>query len=173
MGKIIKITEEQFKRLFEETEQLLVEYAIPKNEAVVKAQAIWQQVLENWCLIDYLRITQDGRLQINRAHWGGELVTHLNNMARLNIKGNNTPKARVSAFGQAWEKCGLDNAKIIIKRLQTKFAVKEKINAKLNVYEEIAMDFISAKDTLLSLVGILENNDDKRRAMFVEYASQL
>ena len=103
MGKIIKITEEQFKRLFEETEQLLVEYAIPKNEAVVKAQAIWQQVLENWCLIDYLRITQDGRLQINRAHWGGELVTHLNNMARLNIKGNNTPQGSGERF---WSSMG-------------------------------------------------------------------
>lgn len=173
MGKIIKITEEQFNRLFEETEELLVEYAISKNEAVAKAQAIWQQVLENWCLIDYIRITQDERLQINRAHWGGELVTHLNNMARLNIKGNNNSKARINAFGQAWEKCDLDNVQTVIKRLQTKFVVKEKINAKLNVYEEIAMDFISAKDTLLNLVSILENNDDKRRTIFVEYASQL
>lgn len=58
------------------------------------------QILENWCLIRYAKLSNTRKDDI--SHWKSELIAHISNAANNKIKGNNSIASRVKAISEVW-----------------------------------------------------------------------
>ena len=64
----------------------LLEMAIPRNDYKSRAEELLLQILQNWCLVKYCRISHDDNLMHFRNHWATELRAQMRELASLEIK---------------------------------------------------------------------------------------
>ena len=89
-GKIIRLTESELHAIIKEavTRELdyLMEYKAPRKDLVKAASNFCGQLLSHWCCIRFFTITNIPTTDI--AHWRGEVIGAMNNIAKVHLKGN-------------------------------------------------------------------------------------
>ena len=80
--------------------RLLTEMAYPRQEFKRKADELTTQITQNWCLINYAKLTNNRQEVVE--HWKNELSAHITNVAKMKIKKNNSFSMRVNALNEVW-----------------------------------------------------------------------
>lgn len=149
------ISEDRLRQILREEltnciqESLILEYAVPRKEFVEKIENLFDQIIENWCLVHYCTLV--GRTEL-KEHWKSELRAHLLKSLRYKISGNNSYEARVKAIGSICDKDELNDANIINMTVNTKFKV-EKIDVKSNEYKQCITDCANAMGDIINVIA--------------------
>lgn len=112
----------------------LYEYAYNRSKFIESVDALMPQIIQNWCLIRYCRITKSDDKTIN--HWKSELTAHLKNLCVMQLKGGNKPSKRLKAVKEAFGLMDYFNRPEVIKMLCEDKFIEEGINP--NTKESIA-----------------------------------
>lgn len=152
MENIYNISETEIKRIVKDVvrealNEVLQKYAI--NEMAMslsdykkRVEAHMQQILENWCLVRYVTLTDD-KLQL-KNHWKRELAAHINQIAQIKLKNGNDISTKQNAIFNLWNMYDWDTDEACIaQRLFAKFQ-EEGIPTNTPEYAQVVSDFKKA-----------------------------
>lgn len=142
INSAVEIVMEQYKR------ELLTEMPFPRGEYKAKVDDRIPQVITNWCLVRYCTLT--GRIA-TKNHWQNELITHIESIARLSIKGNNKKSARTKVLNEIWYDNDYNTYKAINFTIHGKF-LDENINTNTHAYIVSINDFIRDAHNLFDVI---------------------
>lgn len=163
--RVINITEEELKHLISESVKnylnsdkgaMLLEMAMERKAFKERVEHLLPQIIENWCLIYYSRITNTNAQLIN--HWKSELNTHISSVISYQIKGNNQPQKRSKVIGEIWDELDYNLPNTISIIIRSKF-LKEHLNVKSNEYFETCEQFVNYSDDLIYTLSQYGNVD--------------
>lgn len=183
MAKKIIINEHQLNVI-----RLLEYYASERSSLVKDIFSLMRQIAENWCLLKYLNESQDESKMQLFNHWATELKGCLVPLNQTQLKGNNTPENRYSAFNEGWDKGVKQLLGNNFKWIDDKFA-KEQIDLsnpddwvycnqsdewlqRGELVQRIKQDFLNSKDTILQLVSAPYTSDEIQEAC-IQYFQEL
>ena len=160
--KYIRLTESELHRIISEEVKrvipLILEYAVPRNKFVDGAYDLLEQICQNWCLIRYSRLVNDGNVNVN--HWKSELKAHMKNIAQTKIKKNNSVTSRASALAEAFDWSDFDKSeKKIFLFASDKFEEEGYPSDYEEPFVTVCFDFKHEVKNLILLMAN-SNNDD-------------
>ena len=148
MEKIIKEIVDRYIK-----ENVLMEYFVNRSAFVKHVEALYKQIIENWCLIHYCTLID--RIE-TKIHWKRELFAHMGNIVDEGIKNNNSHQTRQKAIMDVFEKNNVFNHEVIYKLIIKKFQI-EHINNK----EIIAQVVNDCYESLNDIIDILSYYNDR------------
>lgn len=163
--RVITITEEELKHLISESVNnylssdkgsMLLEMAMERKAFKERVERILLQIIENWCLIYYSKITNSNEKLIN--HWKSELDAHISSVISYQIKGNNSPQKRNKVICELWDELDYKLPQTIAIIVRNKF-LKEHLDIKSNEYFETCEQFVNYSDNLIHTLSQYGNTD--------------
>lgn len=135
---------------------ILLEMALPRKEYINRVDAELPQLIENWCLVHYAKLSGDKQELIN--HWRNELRTHIFNIVKLKLK-DDKQLVYEKALYEIWNKMEYYDPEIINMTIISKF-IKENINVRNNKdYLNTIYDFITQSKRLIYIMSNKNVND--------------
>lgn len=143
---------------------LLLEFALPRKKVKGRISNMLPQIIENWCLIKYSNINNINNNLVN--HWKNELSAHLNNVSRLQIKENDSFDNRKTLLNSIIIEEDLTDVNVIDMIICSKF-VKENISIDSKEYGNVIIDFINNINIIVDLIC------NKNRDLILNYIKEL
>lgn len=163
---LITITEEELKSLISEyvnnylssdKGNMLIEMAMERKAFKERVEHILPQIIENWCLIYYSRITNTNKKLIN--HWKSELDAHISSIISYQIKGNNSLQKRNKIILNLCNELDYNLTQTIAIIVRNKF-LKEHLDVKSKEYFETCEQFTNYSDDLIHTLSQYGNVDE-------------
>lgn len=160
------MTEEELKHLISECVNnylssdkgnMLIEMAMKRKSFKERVEHILPQIIENWCLIYYSRITNTNKKNIN--HWKSELDAHISSIISYQIKGNNSQQKRNKIILNLWDELDYNIAQTIAIIVRNKF-LKEHLDVKSKEYFETCEQFTNYSNYLIHTLSQYGNVDE-------------
>lgn len=153
------------KKLLEDRNNgILTEMALSRKSIKARIINLFPQIIIHWCLIKYSITNNVNNELVN--HWKTELTTHINNVARLQIKENNSYNSRKILVNQIIDEEDLTDANVIDFIISPKFS-EENINISSVEYGNVIIDFINNINEIVNLIAL------KNRDNIIEYIHNL
>lgn len=153
-GKYIRLTEERLNQIVKEAVEkhleMILEYAIPRKDFVNNTAHLVGQILENWCLTHYCKLS--GRTEA-KEHWMMELLTHMMNIGDDSIKGNDSYESRVKAICEGFAKKDIPSNPERIRKLIATKLILERIDPKDPLIIQCVEDCHNAIETIISHIA--------------------
>ena len=124
----------------------IFEMAYSRQDYLRNISGLCYQIVENWCLIKYCNLYDE--VNYNRLHWSNELIAHLENLRRCQLK-SGLDKYKTTKFGFV-ENAELDNIDIVDDVLELKWDNEKLPNDTKRI---IAKEFIDALPKLFELIS--------------------
>lgn len=158
----IKLTEQDLLSVIKESvyqvfkDNVLLEYAVSRKEFVRNVYNLSYQIIENWCLIHYCTLTKRTE---TKEHWKDELYAHIDNIVFDGIKSNNSPKSRLKAIIQAFDRADLyKDETVIYNKVQRKF---KKEGIKLDdVFNIVVTDCFNSINDIANVLASAKNETE-------------
>ena len=134
----------------------LFEYLSHRDEFIDDVFALHRQIIENWCLIHYCTLTKRTE---TKEHWKDELYAHIDNIVFDGIKSNNSPKSRLKAIVQAFDRADLyKDETVIYNKIQRKF---KKEGIKLDdVFNIVVTDCFNSISDIANVLASVKNETE-------------
>lgn len=162
-GKYIRLTEQDLNNIINEVVEkkinsLLEYYAINRSRFKERILNQVQQIIENWCLVSFCSLTNN---DINRCkeHWRNELGTALQNVARPELKRNNSFEYRYKLIKSVFDEEDLCNDPNRILLLIRRKFTNEGIDYKSKEVKTVCDMFIDNIDDIIKSMADSSYND--------------
>lgn len=111
-------------------ENTIVKMANSKSEFEKLVYNLFEQIIENWCLVKLCDLYPKESFSINRNHWCSELKSYINRIYRFKIKSNNNHRYKYiyNIFVNSYELNDKNEVADIIRRKFTKGGLQKYIN---------------------------------------------
>lgn len=153
--KLRKMINEAIQNYLNNNEcNLLMEMAFERKAYKDKVDHIIPQIIVNWCLIYYAKVTQTKTTTIN--HWKTELKAHLKTIVRMKPK-DKSWKQKV--LMEIWEENEYSDIEVIDYVVSTTFQT-EHIDTSTDVYYETLQMFVSQSDDIIRLLYSCNNKTE-------------
>lgn len=159
------IINESVRRIVKEElgKYCLNEMAMPLSDYKKCVESRLFQILENWCLIRYATLSGDCNNLKN--HWRVELMSHINYLANLKLKGKNSALSKEKCLYSVFNKYDLDtDESCIAGHIWTKF-VTEGLPTDGEIFSQVVSDF---KSSIRDIAGVILSNDRKQIFQYVQ-----
>ena len=115
-------------------ENTIVEMANSKSEFEKLVYNLFEQIIENWCLVKLCDLYPQESFSINRNHWCSELKSYIGRIYRFKIKSNNNHKYKYiyNIFVNSYE---LNDKNEVANWIRNKF-IKEDLQKYINIISE-------------------------------------
>ena len=144
------------ERLLEDRgNNILTEMALPRKSVKSRISNIFPQIIENWCLIKYS--TNNGVNGNLVNHWKSELLAHINNTSRLQIKENDAFDSRKKLLNQMIIEEDLTDVNVVDLIICAKFR-EEGIDISSREYGNVIIDFINNINEIVNLISLKDRN---------------
>ena len=145
------LTEKKFQEIVaKEVEKLLNEMAMPLSLYKDKVADILPQMIENWCLVYYCRIS--GTHQDLRNHWASELSAAMGKIANMNIKGGNHAVVRMKALFYVWNLYDYDTSEMVVSNVVWNKFRKENIDTTSEFYSDTISAFLKSTKEIINVL---------------------
>lgn len=136
-------------------EDLILEMSIPKKSFKDKIENLSQQILENWCLVRFCKLTNRTTL---KTHWSYEFRNHILSLMRYKIKQNNDYENRLKVVKEVWDELEYNtDTNVINMTVNNKFR-KEDIDTKSQEYYQVLEDCMNESNTIIDLIAKADIN---------------
>lgn len=140
------------------TEKKLQEIVAKEVEKVALPLALYKdnvsdilpQLIENWCLVYYCRLS--GTHKNLRNHWASELSAAMGKIANMNIKGGNHAIVRVKALFHVWNLYDYDTSESVISNVIWKKFQKEHIDTTSEFYSGTISAFLNSTKEIIDVL---------------------
>lgn len=130
---------------------LLSEMELKRKDYKDKIDNLSAQMIENWCLIHYCRISDIDNTSINQ--WKSELTEDLLTAARYNIKGTDKWEDKEQAIREVWNDNDYHFPNTIEYVIYNKFH-KEGLDTDNEIFLKTISDCITSFNVLLHLISL-------------------
>lgn len=145
------LTEKKLQEIVaKEVEKALNEMAMPLSLYKDKVADILPQVIENWCLVYYCRIS--GTHQDLRNHWASELSAAMGKIANMNIKGGNHAVVRMKALFYVWNLYDYDTSEMVVSNVIWNKFRKENIDTTSEFYSDTISAFLKSTKEIIDVL---------------------
>ena len=145
------LTEKKLQEIVaKEVEKALNEMAMPLSLYKYKVADILPQIIENWCLVYYCRIS--GTHQELRNHWASELSAAMGKIANMNIKGGNHAVVRMKALFYVWNLYDYDTSEMVISNVIWNKFRKENIDTTSEFYSDTISAFLKSTKEIIDVL---------------------
>lgn len=145
------LTEKKLQEIVaKEVEKALNEMAMPLSLYKDKVADILPQIIENWCLVYYCRIS--GTHQDLRNHWASELSAAMGKVANMNIKGGNHAVVRMKALFYIWNLYDYDTSEMVISNVIWNKFRKENIDTTSEFYSDTISAFLKSTKEIINVL---------------------
>ena len=145
------LTEKKLQEIVaKEVEKALNEMAMPLSLYKDKVADILPQIIENWCLVYYCRIS--GTHQELRNHWASELSAAMGKIANMNIKGGNHAVVRMKALFYVWNLYDYDTSEMVISNVIWNKFRKENIDTTSEFYSDTISAFLKSTKEIIDVL---------------------
>ena len=152
------LTEKKLQEIVaKEVEKALNEMAMPLSLYKDKVADILPQIIENWCLVYYCRIS--GTHQDLRNHWASELSAAMGKIANMNIKGGNHAVVRMKALFYVWNLYDYDTSEMVISNVVWNKFRKENIDTTSEFYSDTISAFLKSTKEIINV--LLTKSEEK------------
>jgi hypothetical protein len=161
----MRVLKKKIKRFLYETMEIpvelspLFEMAIDRVSYCNKIRSQLRQILENFCLIEYVEQSKDKQELQN--HWKSELAGILVSLGGEELKGGNKKKTKLKAIWKEFEEPDYDKNQKKIQRVVMNKFFKEQISVKNEMFLKIANNFIKALPMIVDLIA--DGNEEETR----------
>lgn len=138
---------------------LINEMAVDRKFIQNKADAEFRNIIENWCLLKYVSLTND-KMEL-RNHWRKELNAALRNVSRYKLNNGNNRDVVYKAIYQSYIEFAEYDKSDLTYEFYYKF-IEEQIETDLGKLE------ILFKDELLNIIHIMAYGTDEEIFNYVE-----
>lgn len=145
------LTEKKLQEIVaKEVEKALNEMAMPLSLYKDKVSDILPQLIENWCLVYYCRIS--GTHKHLRNHWASELSAAMGKIANMNIKGGNHAIVRMKALFHVWNLYDYDTSESVISNVIWNKFQKEHIDTTSVCYADTISAFLNSTKEIVDVL---------------------
>ena len=145
------LTEKKLQEIVaKEVEKALNEMAMPLSLYKDKVADILPQIIENWCLVYYCRIS--GTHQDLRNHWASELSAAMGKVANMNIKGGNHAVVRMKALFYVWNLYDYDTSEMVVSNVVWNKFRKENIDTTSEFYSDTISAFLKSTKEIINVL---------------------
>ena len=145
------LTEKKLQEIVaKKVEKALNEMAMPLSLYKDKVADILPQMIENWCLVYYCRIS--GTHQDLRNHWASELSAAMGKIANMNIKGGNHAVVRMKALFYVWNLYDYDTSEMVISNVIWNKFRKENIDTTSEFYSDTISAFLKSTKEIIDIL---------------------
>ena len=145
------LTEKKLQEIVaKEVEKALNEMAMPLSLYKDKVADILPQIIENWCLVYYCRISVTH--QELRNHWASELSAAMGKIANMNIKGGNHAVVRMKALFYVWNLYDYDTSEMVISNVIWNKFRKENIDTTSEFYSDTISAFLKSTKEIIDVL---------------------
>ena len=145
------LTEKKLQEIVaKEVEKALNEMAMPLSLYKDKVADILPQLIENWCLVYYCRMS--GTHQNLRNHWASELSAAMGKIANMNIKGGNHAIVRMKALFHVWNLYDYDTSERVISNVIWEKFQKEHIDTTSEFYADTISAFLKSTKEIVDVL---------------------
>lgn len=145
------LTEKKLQEIVaKEVEKALNEMAMPLSLYKDKVADILPQLIENWCLVYYCRIS--GTHQNLRNHWASGLSAAMCKIANMNIKGGNHAIVRIKALFHVWNLYDYDTSERVISNVIWNKFQKEHIDTTSEFYVDTISAFLKSTKEIVDVL---------------------
>ena len=131
----------------------LTEMAFSRKEVCQRIEDNSQQVVENWCLIRYSRLT--GYAEETVSHWKAELSAAMSKITRLKLT-KASPGVKKKLLEEVWKKLEYSfDVQSVWSTIYHKFR-EEKIDAKRPIVYQVCEDFVKESSRLINLMSTID-----------------
>lgn len=124
----------------------LFEMAYSRQDYLRNISGLCYQIVENWCLVKYCNLCDEENY--NRLHWSNELVAHLENLRRCQLK-SGLSKYKTTKFGFI-EIAELDDVDVVDDILELKWDNEKLPGDKRKI---ISNEFVNSLPKLFELIS--------------------
>lgn len=157
------IVKEQAEEVIENNKKgIITEIALPRKSVKARIVNIFPQIVENWCLVHYVKLSGDKKELLN--HWKSELFAHLISVCKLQIKDNDGFNSRKKLLNQIMLDEDYTIPNVIHLTITSKFK-KEDIDRTSETYNNILIDFIN---NINLIINLLSNKNDMDIEKYVD-----
>lgn len=145
------LTEKKLQEIVaKEVEKALNEMAMPLSLYKDKVADILPQIIENWCLVYYCRIS--GTYQDLCNHWASELIAAMGKVANMNIKGGNYAVVRMKALFYVWNLYDYDSSEMVVSNVVWNKFRKENIDTTSEFYSDTISAFLKSTKEIINVL---------------------
>lgn len=145
------LTEKKLQEIVaKKVEKALNEMAMPLSLYKDKVSDILPQLIENWCLVYYCRLS--GTHQNLRNHWASELNAAMGKIANMNIKGGNHAIVRMKALFYVWNLYDYDTSERVISNVIWEKFQKEHIDTTSEFYSDTISAFLKSTKEIVDIL---------------------
>lgn len=155
MNKIIseielkQIVQKTIREVLENKQRgLIMEMPFPRSVYKERVDAEFPQVLTNWSLVHYCTITNT---ESYKKHWKGKFRGHMYAIARLEVKGGDSPQKRQKVLAEIIEENNFLSPKVMTLTICNKF-IEEKIDIHSQEFIQVINDCINSLQELCTLI---------------------
>lgn len=138
------------KKLQEIVAKEVGKVALPLALYKDKVSDILPQLIENWCLVYYCRIS--GTHENLRNHWATELIAAMGKIANMNIKGGNNTIVRMKALFYVWNLYDYDTSERVISNVIWNKFQKEHIDTTSEFYADTISAFLKSTKEIVDVL---------------------
>lgn len=138
------------KKLQEIVAKEVGKVALPLALYKDKVSDILPQLIENWCLVYYCRIS--GTHENLRNHWATELIAAMGKIANMNIKGGNNAIVRMKALFHVWNLYDYDTSERVINNVIWEKFQKEHIDTTSEFYADTISAFLKSTKEIVDVL---------------------
>lgn len=145
------LNESQLKSLVAESvEQILSEMAMPLSDYKWRIENLIPQLVENWCLVSYCRLS--GKNIRDKNHWQSELYAILKTMASYRTSRGNKAEVREKALYSIFSMLEIDRDEQAVNLLIYKKFYDENLPTEGEIYNAVVQDFISSIREIVNVI---------------------
>lgn len=145
------LTEKKLQEIVaKEVEKALNEMAMPFSLYKDKVADILPQIIENWCLVYYCRIS--GTHQDLRNHWASELSAAMGKISNMNIKGGNHAVVRMKALFYVWNLYDYDTSEMVVSNVIWNKFRKGNIDTTSEFYSDTISAFLKSTKEIINVL---------------------
>ena len=147
-AKLREIIKEEVRKVFYEC--MLNEMAFDLGKYKDQVRNHMQQIAINWCLVRYT--TYDENFIQLRRHWSSELLSQMNFIAGMKIKGKDDTSTKQKALYSIWNEFEFDTDERAIDMMVSGKFESEGIDTYSEQYIQTTVDFKEASKEIIEVI---------------------